>query len=181
MAERIPKKIDHVKYTDQGMLLEGSILDEEIATNFLRFTDSIIKSIDDIHYHLQFDVDILGNRLVTGKISTRVILQCQRCMNDAEFDLKSEFNIGFVSNEHDEKKVEKLNIDTYWLVPREYLDPRVLIEDELLLALPQIAMHPISAIGKECRAEVVFLEDEAEEVDKDKENPFNILAQLKNK
>ena len=39
---------------------------------------------------------------------------------------------------------------------KELLDPRVLIEDELLLAMPQIPMHPESEIDKACQIELDY-------------------------
>jgi uncharacterized protein len=189
MIGRIPQKIDHIRYTDQGTILDGVIEHAESTKELIRFNDAILKDPSDIHYHLEFDVDLLGNRYVKGQLSTQVILQCQRCMENFELDLSCEISTAFVMNEHQEQSAEDSKYDLFWLSPKEYVDPRIIIEDELLLALPQVAMHPLSEVGTGCKAEVVFLDtdseqknsfdaesDDSEQMDN---NPFAILKQLK--
>ncbi|MCU7798829.1 MAG: DUF177 domain-containing protein [gamma proteobacterium symbiont of Lucinoma myriamae] len=190
MIERIPQRIDHFRYTDQGVILEGVVTQKESDKDLLRFKEAILENSSDILYHLEFDVDFLGNRYVSGKVSTKVILQCQRCMNNFELDLDCVVSTAFVQNETEQKLAEDSDYDVFWLSKREYLDPRVLIEDELLLALPQIAMHELSEVGKSCKSEVVFLEADSEpdvhsednnSSEKADDNPFAILKQLKSK
>ncbi len=189
MIGRIPQRIDHIRYTDQGTVLDGVIEHAELTKELSRFNDAIVKSSNDIHYYLEFDVDLLGNRYVKGQLSTQVILQCQRCMEDFELDLRCEIATAFVMNEHQEQSAEDSKYDLFWLSPKEYVDPRIIIEDELLLALPQVAMHPLSEIGTACKAEVVFLDTDSEHKnsfdaesdvsEQEDNNPFAILKQLK--
>ncbi len=177
MIERLPQKIDHCKYTDQGVILEGVITPQTSSKNFFRFHESILEQSSDIMYHLEFDTDLLDNRYVVGTISTQVILQCQRCLDNFTFDIHCTVSTAFASNEAQEKKAEESNYnDILWIPRREYLDPNSLIEDELLLALPQIAMHKLS----QCSADVVFLDDkDTENIEQKDNNPFAILKQLK--
>ncbi|MCU7938475.1 MAG: DUF177 domain-containing protein [gamma proteobacterium symbiont of Bathyaustriella thionipta] len=187
MIERIPLRIDHFRYTDQGVILDGVMTREESVKDLLRLNEAILENSSDILYHLEFDVDFLGNRYVTGTVNTQVILQCQRCMGNFKLELSCDISTAFVRNESEQKQAEDSNYDTFWLSQREYLDPRVLIEDELILALLQIAMHPLSEIGKSCKAEVFFLETDSEQdeslnnvnSEQADDNPFAILKQLK--
>ncbi|MCN4144310.1 MAG: YceD family protein [Thiohalomonas sp.] len=197
MIERIPQRIDHFRYTDQGVILDDVVTQKESAKELLRFKEAILENSSDIIYHLEFDVDFLGNRHVTGEVSTQVILRCQRCMNNFELELHCDVSTAFVQNETEQKLAEDSDYDIFWLAKSEYLDPRVLIEDELFLALPQIAMHALSEVGKSCKAEVVFFEADSEQddylkkdnrLDEDNssleqvdDNPFAILKQLKSK
>ena len=181
MLKRLPQKIDPCKYTDQGVILEGVITQEESSKDFLRFNESILEYSSDITYYLKFDIDLLDNRYVIGTLSTQVVLQCQRCLNNFNFDIHCDLSTAFASNEAQEKKASESNYNDILRIPRrEYLDPKRLIEDELLLALPQIAMHELS----QCDAEVVFLEDDSTSKNTDKieqmeTHPFAILKQLK--
>jgi len=175
MIERIPQRIDHFKYTDQAVILDGVISRQEISKDFLRFKEAVIDNVSDISYHLEFDTDFLGNRLVNGTLSTEVTLQCQRCMNNFTLLLKCELASAFVCNEAEEQKAGQSDYDVFWLSPREYLDPRTMIEDELLLSLPQIAMHSLD----DCSAEVVYLDSDSESAENSLEqmgnNPFAVL------
>lgn len=197
MKNRIPQRIDYHRYTEQGVILDGVITLAESAKDLPRLNDAIIENTGDIHYHLEFDTDILGNRFVSGHIDGRVVLQCQRCMDNFELELSCDISIAFVRNEFQQQQAEDSSYEVFWLNKKELFDPRTLIEDELLLALPQIAMHPESEIGKSCDVRVNFLEsDEAmpglsepsgttlsDKVltasEQNDDNPFAILKQLK--
>lgn len=201
MRERIPQRIDYHRYTEQGVILDGVISLAESDKDLLRLNDAIIENTGDISYHLEFDTDILGNRFVTGHIDAHVVLQCQRCMDNYKLDLNCNISIAFVQNDFEQKQAEASNYDIYRISKKELFDPRVLIEDELLLALPQIPMHPDSEIGKDCDVRVNFLDGDllvdstvteddvlsSENTDSnitkseqnDEDNPFAILKQLK--
>lgn len=198
MAERIPQRIDHYRYTDKGVTLDGAITQKESEKDLPRLNDTIISNLGDIEYHLQFDIDAVGNRIVTGKIMTRVQLQCQRCMGEYAIDLNCDVAIAFVHNDFEQKKAENSCYEVFWLEQKELFDPRVLIEDELLLALPQIPMHPESEFGKKCQIQLEYPAQENTESNMtgqdskrdglqkmtkqlDEDNPFAVLKQLKNK
>lgn len=198
MKERIPQRIDYHRYTEQGVILDGVMSLVDSNKDLPRFNEAIIENTGDISYYLAFDTDILGNRFVTGHVGARVVLQCQRCMDNYNLDLNCDISVAFVENEFQQKQAEESSYDIFWLAKKELFDPRVLIEDELLLALPQIAMHSESEIGKGCDVRVNFLDDydrlreknicsgkdsskdmkQSEQQDDD--NPFAILKQLKN-
>ncbi len=197
MKERIPRRIDYHRYTEQGVVLDGVITLAESQKDLSRLNAAIISNSGDINYHLDFDTDILGNRFVSGHVDARVVLQCQRCMENFELDLSCEISLAFVQNDFQQQQAEVSKYDIFWLARKELFDPRILLEDELLLALPQIPMHPESEIGKTCDVQVRFLESDeimsdASESDEtagsgravtaakqNDDNPFAILKQLK--
>ncbi len=203
MLERIPQRIDHYRYTDKGVILEGVITSEESEKELPRLNEAIVKSAGDIEYLLEFDRDKFSNRIVSGFVKTKVILQCQRCMSDFTLDLSCDIATAFVQNDFDIKSAEDSNYETFWLEQKEYLDPRILIEDELLLALPQIPMHShmknSDTASSSCQVQSAYPANEnaaddmnimsqdaakvasdgkdSEQVDKN--NPFAVLKQLK--
>lgn len=188
MKERIPQRIDYHRYTEQGVKLDGVISRAECDKDLPRLNESIIENTGDVHYQLYFDMDVLGNRFVNGHAEAQVILQCQRCMDNFKLDLSCDISIAFVKNEFQQSRAEDSGYDIFWLETKELFDPRVLIEDELLLALPQIPMHLESEIGKECDVKVQYLDDDSDfstddnmnsSEQNDKDNPFAILKQLK--
>ncbi len=198
MAERIPQRIDYFRYTDKGVILEGIITSQESLDVFPRLAEAV-KSIGDIEYRLEFDVDILSNRIVSGFVKTRVVLQCQRCMNDFSLALDCEITTAFVQNDFELKKAESSDYDVCFVEKKVekkdtkkkiFLEPRVLLEDELLLALPQIAKHPEQDIGTDCQIQQfdslaeqkdMGLESGKQQIKdgRGSDNPFAILEQLK--
>ena len=77
MAERILQRIDHYRYTDKGVTLEGVTSPQESEKDLLRLNESIIEPQGDIHYHLEFNKDRLDNRFVSGHVDAKVVMQCQ--------------------------------------------------------------------------------------------------------
>jgi len=196
MSERIPQRIDHYRYTDKGVFLEGIIKQQDLENDLPRLYDAIVDTAGDVEYLLQFDVDASSNRIVTGSVKTKVILQCQRCMNDYEAILDCEIATAFVQNAYDLKKADSSDYDTFLVSEnrKELLDPRIIIEDELLLNLPQIPKHPLLGSETEINCQVQFDYPVAEENEKSKtssgqgnkqkdeqkgDNPFAILKDLK--
>lgn len=190
--ERIPQRIDHYRYTDKGVILEGIITRQESDKNLLRLHESVTNQQDDIHYHLEFDKDRIDNRFVNGHIEAEVVMQCQRCMENFSLDLSCDVAIAFVHDDFEQKKAEDSGYDVFWLSEKELFDPRVLIEDELLLALPQIAMHPESDYGTVCQIQYNVPESEQNfdlgadasgpeqnEIPTEDDNPFAVLRRLK--
>ncbi len=192
MAERIPQRIDHYRYTDKGVTLEGIITELESDKDLLRLQASVINQQGVIHYHLEFDKDRIDNRFVHGHIEAKVIMQCQRCMENFSLDLNCDVSIAFVHDDFEQKQAEDSGYDVFWLSEKELFDPRILIEDELLLALPQIAMHPESDYGTACQIQypvpenkqnfdldAAVSESEQNEIVPEEDNPFAVLRQLK--
>ena len=86
-------------------------------------------------------VDRQGIRFISGTLCAEVQLTCQRCLEPLLWPLDVAVSLGLVSTE---AEIERLP-DAYepLLIAEEgSLTLTHLIEDELLLALPQIARHP---------------------------------------
>lgn len=194
MSERIPKRIDYYRYTDKGVILDGLIEQTELETGLSRLFEAIIKPVSDIEYHLEFSIDVSSNRIVTGWLKTQVILQCQRCMQDYVQDLSCKVSTAFVTNDFETKQAEAAKHDIFFVekhsTEKEFsskkvsaekidcLNPMVLIEDELLLALPQIANHSETGVGTDCHIQFDYPIEE-QDIQQQDDNPFAILEQLK--
>lgn len=197
MPERIPQRIDHYRYTDRGVVIEGELPQKELA----RLSDLVIENSGNIEYLLEFGVDAVHNRYMRGRIKTQVVLQCQRCLQDYRLDLDCSIALAFVQTDFAAQRAESSALEPFFMNKKELIDPRVLIEDELLLALPQIPVHPYeddaniicqiqldyppaqtnqsqthSELTKPGHANMqtdVFLDEQME-----KENPFAVLKKL---
>lgn len=102
-----------------------------------------------------------------------VPLTCQRCLHPVPVELLIEQDFRFVADEatalaEDDESEEDL------LVLEDHFDALALMEDELLMALPLVPMHPA------CLSEQVPTSKEEEAIlAQAKPNPFAVLASLK--
>lgn len=97
-------------------------------------------------------------------------LQCQRCLAPMAVALDVRSRIRFVHGEDAAEKLDASSEDDVLAMTRA-LDLRVLVEDELLLAMPVVPLHEV------CPEPLPVPEAEATEVDTP--NPFAVLAALK--
>ncbi|QWD91171.1 DUF177 domain-containing protein [Polynucleobacter sp. MWH-Braz-FAM2G] len=106
----------------------------------------------------------------------RLHLVCQRCLQDCavELDEKRRFVLVLTEAEADAYPIEDEEQEP--LVVNQHFNLLETIEDEVLLSLPLIPKHPDGF----CEPHVSSFGDEAdEEVSNERENPFNILKNMK--
>jgi len=106
--------------------------------------------------------------------SCRLTMECQRCLCPAGIDLAFERDFRFVANEalaavEDEESEEDV------LVFERQFNLRDLVEDELLMAIPLVPMHP--SCPDTPRFSVVDADFDA--AAQEQINPFAVLAGLK--
>jgi len=112
---------------------------------------------------------------IQGQISAALELTCQRCLKSLPFAVETELDLILVSS-YDEMALLPDNTDPLLVDYDELISIQDLIEDELLLLMPQSPVHTEA----DCTTEYNNLSAEiagAEDTDK---NPFGILAQLQN-
>jgi uncharacterized protein len=115
-----------------------------------------------------------GRVTVQGRIQADLKLTCQRCFGNLEFPVTTGFNLAWVRSEqeamHLPEPYEPL------LSASGRLKVAELVEDELLLALPMVALHAID----ECRASVAAKSRRRRKVAADTvSRPFASLKALK--
>jgi uncharacterized protein len=103
--------------------------------------------------------------------STRLTLQCQRCLGPVDTSLQVERRFLFVHGEDAAAQLDADSEDDVLALTRA-LDVRELVEDELLLALPLVPRHDVCP-------QPLPLPQAPESAGEDKPNPFAALAVLK--
>ena len=179
---RLPHQIDPFRLSETGAELSGEIPLRQMKRLIpLMENDEGTISVD-----LKFDMDDMGVHCVSGQIRTSLSLTCQRCLEAFEFSVDQPIKLAWVRNDHESQRV----IARYepYLVESTPLTLNDVIEDELILALPQIPMHAL----EECSyAETVQKQESitsaearhesgAENSDEaESSNPFSVLKKLK--
>jgi uncharacterized protein len=106
----------------------------------------------------------------------RLHLVCQRCLQDCAFNLDEKRRFLLVTSEAEADDYPLEDEEQEPLVASQHFNLLETIEDEVLLSLPVIPKHPEGFC--EPHATVFGLEDEDDGSDK-RENPFNILKNMK--
>ncbi len=137
---------------------------------------SLLKVQSDVEYLLEFSVDEGGNPRVMGSVKAILPLTCQRCMETMGFPVSTKTWLGIVSSRAAAQQLPE-SYDPL-LVLDDEITVASIIEDELILALPQVAMHS----NEECPQDQSFLKVGGGKEDvttAQRENPFAVLSQLK--
>ena len=106
----------------------------------------------------------------------RLHLVCQRCLQDCAVNLDEKRRFVLVATEAEADDYPLEDEAQEPLVASQHFNLLETIEDEVLLSLPLIPKHPEGFC--EPHATVFGLEDEDEGAD-ERENPFNILKNMK--
>jgi uncharacterized protein len=109
-------------------------------------------------------------------LNGRLHLVCQRCLQDCAIDLDEKRRFILVASEAEADNYPLEDEEQEPLVASQHFNLLETMEDEVLLSLPLIPKHPEGFC--EPHATVFGLEDEDEGVD-ERENPFNILKNMK--
>jgi uncharacterized protein len=173
MLERLPVVVDPLRLAHQAEQLRGRVPLAEME----RLAKVVHSAAGEAWADLHFGTDEEGHAYLAGRVRADVTLICQRCLEPVVLHLDRELRLGLVA---DLAAADGLP-DRYDVL---VVDPRpmrlaAIVEDELLLALPIVPMHP----RDQCPAgEYVAAGEEAAEADAPaRPSPFAALAELKDR
>jgi uncharacterized protein len=168
----LPLQIDPYRLAETGRAFSGFLS----LKHMHRLRPSLLSDSGKVRLELQFDIDETGTRILRGHLITDLELECQRCLTAVTFSINKEMCIAFVrSNYEAEQLPEEYDPCVVEQTPIALID---LIEDELILSLPQVPMHK----REDCPASKLLVAEDATKATDEleqKENPFEILAKLK--
>lgn len=167
---KLPLKVDPFRCAQKRLDYDGIIAKKEL----LRLEEVTQGVISDADVKLSFDVDAQGLKVIRGSASVDVSLECQRCWDvfphhsDIEFIYSPVFNEDQVGNLPD--AYEPALVDE-----NGEIDLVQLVEDELILVLPQVAMHE----DVDCKVDAEDMVFGEIPLADERPNPFAVLKNLK--
>jgi uncharacterized protein len=171
MSKRFPDRLDPWRFADLGKEIGGELPLE----TFARLGACLLKPVGNVSFKLIFSRDQERRAILSGWLKAVLSLQCQRCLEEVNLPVDTSLSVAFVKG-MDEAGMLPDDLDPC-LVEDDQIAFRDLLEDELLLALPQVAMHDPGA----CHAPVTGAAEERpiESSGQERENPFAALEELK--
>ena len=169
---KLPNKVDPARCAQNRLKYQG----EYAAALMPRLAESTQGIHGDIDVSLDFGTDAQGLRLMSGHARAQVSLQCQRCNELFDSTVESEFTYTPLRANAVAPEVPE-DYDTIEVDEAGEINLVELVEDELILGLPQIPTHE----NEQC-SEGTFDQSFGElPVAEERPNPFAILEELKRK
>jgi uncharacterized protein len=173
MSERLPEHFEANALARRGARFSGSLALAQMP----RLADSLQSPDGEVQVELEFALDPDGLVVIRGRIGAQLALTCQRCLESMTLPVDRSFTLGVVATE---ALAERLPESYDPLVDGgQPVSTRDMVEDELLLSLPLVPMHP----AEQCpAARQPPADGESEQPERPaRENPFAVLAELKRK
>ena len=175
MLSLLPDYADPVRLCGLGKVYEGTI---ELA-EMPRLVDLLIDPAGEASFRLDFGRDADQRPVVEVRVQARLFLQCQRCLGAMEHRVASSSRLAVVEGPVEAERLPD-DLDPL-LVTDERVAVRALLEDELILSIPNAPVHPV----EECAVDLGRLNEASAPQQTDRsgptQSPFASLAILKHK
>lgn len=133
----MPRQLDAIQFARTSSVLDGST-DVALLERVAQECSAVPARID---WSIAGQVDAEGACWLELALAGSLMLQCQRCLEDVAVGVRSRSRFRLVPA-GEEWGDQDLDDDSYEALELEgLLDVRTLIEDEVLLSLPAIALH----------------------------------------
>ena len=164
-AKKLPKKINFFNFAKKEVKLDGDYKISELS----RLTEIASNENDKVKVNLSFRLENGRIPCVEGIIKSILVLDCQRCLDSLQVDLKVSFDIAFARNEFQADSLDD-KFEIYLIGDDEELETKDLITDEILLSIPMAPSHDF-----DCGLET----DKGDIVEEFREHPFDALKNIK--
>ncbi|MFO7648931.1 MULTISPECIES: YceD family protein [Halomonas] len=173
LTTRLPSRVEPYRLAARAEHLEGLMsLDD-----FARLADEVGPQSGDCRVWLDFAIDAQGRRVIHGRLEAELQLPCRRCLSPMAQRVASEFLLGMVTS--DALAAELPSTHEPVLVENEQLNLLTVVEDELILSLPQVVYHD-EADCEVSRDQLTSGADAAASREP-AASPFEVLKRLKGK
>lgn len=165
----LPRQAELRQWSAREIVADGSVGLDKMP----RLSAAVIDAKAPATAVLSCSRDTQGRYLVGIRVEMDVVMTCQRCLERCDVALSANSVLACV---WDDTAAGDLPADYDPLVTGDVTDLHELVEDELLLAVPAVAMHSAPA----CQAQSDGAEDNiiSEEVETTTTRPFAGLSEL---
>jgi uncharacterized protein len=172
MLARLPKLIDPLLLADRNASIDGELP----VSSFDRITELLANDLGKVKVKLFF---VRDGRLATieGHVSAVLALKCQRCLEAVEWPVSGDIKLAVVNSLEQANKLPD-GYEPLLLVEEGAVPLKNIIEDELLLSLPNIPKHQNDCVMPNISNNKP--EPLIKPMRTTQKNPFSILADLKN-
>ena len=164
-ANQLPRKINFYNFAKKEVMLNGHYVISDLS----RLSEIANNENDNVEVDLAFHLENGKTPCVEGIIKLKLVLDCQRCLDNLEVDLIVTFGIAFTRNELQADSLDD-KFEIYLIGDDEELETKDLITDEILLSIPMAPSHEYDCSLKTDKGNIV------EEV---REHPFDVLKNIK--
>ena len=164
-AIQLPRKINFYNFAKKEVKLNGNYKISDLS----RLSEISSNENDKVEVDLTFHIENGKTPCVEGIIKLKLVLDCQRCLDNLEVDLVVAFDIAFVRNESQTDSLDD-KFEIYLIGEEEELDTKDLITDEILLSIPMAPSHDF-----DCG----LVTDKGDIVEEVREHPFDALKNIK--
>ena len=126
----------------------------------------------EVAYRLAFWRDEGQRAVVTGEVRASLTVQCQRCLGSFGYEVNAKVALALVHGMDEARQLPE-QYDPL-MVTESLIRPGDLIEEELLLSLPQIPMHDAEYCTAAVEAAIAETDPDVAEA-----HPFAVLSSLK--
>lgn len=173
---KIPISIAPAKAALKRMTYDGII----VKTELTRLAEVADVLDDHVNVSIECGIDPQDLVVIQGNVATDLELVCQRCGGGLKTHVSTEFTytpVHAAAQESEEPipdAYDEIELNEFGEISLVQL-----VEDELMLALPIVAMHEPSECSLK-EDDMTFGELAPEATEEKKSNPFDVLKQLKN-
>jgi len=167
MSSVLPSLLDPWRAVDSRSVLAGRLP----LASLPRLRGSLVEARGDARFRLAFSRDEAQRAVLRCEVATTLRLRCQRCLEALDHAVDTNTLLALVSSMDEERHLPEF----YDPLPvsNESIRPGDLIEDELLLALPQIPMHEPTVCARQIPdVDVAGMQSGGA-------SPFAVLAELR--
>ena len=167
---KLPLRLDPIKSATKRSIYEGVML----SSDMVRLAGVVEDVAEHVNINVKFYKDAQEFNVFDGELSTSVSLICQRCNGSLAYPVNTSFAFVVVRDKDDVDELpdvyEPVEVNDHGEV-----DLLQLFEDELILALPLVALHD----EQSCVVDASKLSFGKIEPADERPNPFGVLKELK--